>query len=112
MTEKGTGSPTSTTSLAQVEVLKKRGIKKMAIATPYAQGPIDELYRDLKSCGPEGVKDKRFGISANNDIGDVDVETIRQLNRDADHPDVECIVIPCTNFAGAPASRGNGARIG
>lgn len=101
MIEKGTGLPSSTTSLAQVEVLKNWGIKKMAIATPYLPGPNAELYKYFKSCGVEVVKDSGLGISVNNDIGNVPVETIRQLIRDADHPDAECIVVPCTNFPGA-----------
>jgi maleate isomerase len=101
MIEKGTQLPSSTTSLAQVEVLKSWGIKKMSIATPYPPGPNAELYKYFKSCGVEVVKDSGLGITVNNDIGDVSIEVIRQLIRDADHPDAECIVIPCTNFPAA-----------
>ncbi|KAL3428484.1 hypothetical protein PVAG01_01993 [Phlyctema vagabunda] len=99
--ERATGLPSSTTSLAQVEVLKGWGFKKIALATPY----IDELHSKLSeyydSVGIEVVNSVGLGIKINNDIAYVPVERMRQLIREANHPDAECIVIPCTNFPAA-----------
>ncbi|RDW58111.1 hypothetical protein BP6252_13522 [Coleophoma cylindrospora] len=90
--------PASTTSLAQVEVLKNWGMKKIALATPYADELHVKLSEYYKSVGVEVVKSVGLGITINNAIADVPLERMRQLIREADHPDAECIVVPCTNF--------------
>lgn len=97
----GTGLPASTSSLAQVEVLHKYGMKKIALATPYLAEPNKELRKYYFSQGIEVVNDSRLNHTVNNEIADTPVEKIKELIREADHPDAECIVIPCTNFPGA-----------
>jgi maleate isomerase len=99
--EKGTLLPASTSSLAQVDVLKLWGLKKIALATPYTAEPNKRLYEYYKSVGIEVVNDSRLDHTVNNEFADTPVDRIRQLIRDADHPDAECIVIPCTNFPAA-----------
>jgi maleate isomerase len=96
--EKGTGLPSSTSSLAQVEVLKLWKVKKIALATPYNADNNRRLSEYYGSCGFEVVNDSRLDIKNNNDIADTPLETMRKLIREADHPDAECIVVPCTNF--------------
>lgn len=39
--------------------------------------------------------------TVNNQIADTPLSDIRELIRSADHPDAECIVVPCTNFPAA-----------
>ncbi|RFU26995.1 hypothetical protein B7463_g9356, partial [Scytalidium lignicola] len=99
--EKETGLPSSTSSMAQIDVLKLWKVKKIALATPYVEENNKRLKEYYGSCGFEVVNDSRLGIAKNNDIADTPLETIRQCIRDADHPDAECIVVPCTNFPAA-----------
>jgi len=87
--------------MAQVDVLKLWGIKKIALATPYVAENNKRLAEYYQSCGVEVVNDSRLNIKLNNDIADTPVDVMRQLIRDADHPDAECIVVPCTNFPAA-----------
>jgi len=101
MMEKATNLPASTSSLAQVDVLKLWGIKKIALATPYVEEPNRRLYDYYKSCGVEVLKDSRLNETVNNKIADTPMDVIKQLIRDADHPDAECIVVPCTNLPAA-----------
>jgi maleate isomerase len=99
--EETTKLPSSTSSLAQGDALKAWGIKKIALATPYVEENNRRLYKYYESCGVDVVKDSRLNQIVNNDIADTPVDRIRQLIRDADHPDAECIVIPCTNLPAA-----------
>lgn len=96
-----TGLPASTSSLAQVEVLKERDIKSIALATPYTTEPNKRLREYYSSQGIKVVNDSRLDHTVNNEIADTPLEEIRDLIRSADHPDAECIVIPCTNFPAA-----------
>lgn len=96
-----TGLPASTSSMAQIEVLHKYKMKKIALATPYTEEPNKELRKYYASQGIEVVNDSRLNHTVNNEIADTPIEEIKALIREADHPDAECIVIPCTNFPAA-----------
>ncbi|WP_269495814.1 GAF domain-containing protein [Castellaniella sp. S9] len=95
------GVPASTSSLAQLEVLAQYGIQKFALATPYVQAPARQMARTYESAGFEVVKEARLDITKNQVIGGTSFDTIKQLLRDADSPDAECIVVGCTNLAAA-----------
>lgn len=99
--ESNTKFPASTSSLAQVDVLKEWGFTKIALATPYSEGPVKELYKYYKSCGIEILNDAKLGETVNAEVANTTLERIRSLIREADHPDAECIVIPCTNLPAA-----------
>lgn len=99
--EAATSILSTTTSLATVEALRLFGHRKIALATPYNQGNNDRLRSYFESCGLEVVNDARLDITVNNRIANVPIERIKSLIRDADHPEAECIVIPCTNFPAA-----------
>ena len=90
--EKGTGLPSSTSSLAQVDVLKLWKVKKIALATPYNADNNRRLSEYYGSCGFEVVNDSRLDMTKNTDIANTSLETLRNLIRKADHPDAECIV--------------------
>ena len=99
--ETHTKAPSSTSSLAQVEVLKEWGLTKIALATPYGDGPVRELYKYYESCGIEVLKDAKMGETRNNEVANTTLDRMRDLLREADHPDAQCIVIPCTNLPAA-----------
>ena len=96
-----TGLPTSTSTLAQVEVLKKYNIKRFALAVPYVDGPTKALIKFYDGIGFQVVSSAKLDESQNVKFADMSLDRIRQLLRDADTPDAECIIIPCTNFPAA-----------
>lgn len=96
-----TGLSSSTTSLATVEAIRLLRCKKIGMATPYGQDNNNRLKEYFLSCGIEVVRDSMLGITANNEIADMPITSIKELIRAADSPEVECIVIPCTNFPAA-----------
>jgi len=96
-----TGVPASTTSLAQLEVLKHYGIKRFALAVPYVEAPTQEIIAAYGRQGYTVVNSARLEQTENVIIGNTPFDDIRQLLRDADSPDAECIVVACTNLPAA-----------
>ncbi|KAK9446814.1 Asp/Glu/Hydantoin racemase-domain-containing protein [Limtongia smithiae] len=93
-----TGLPSSTSTLAQIEVLKEYGIKRFAMAGPYADGPTQGLVKFYNDLGYEVVKTSQMDETANVAFGNTAVERLKELVRAADSPDAECIVVACTNW--------------
>jgi len=93
-----TGIPASTSSLAQVDVLKHYGIKNFSLAVPYVKEPTDKIIETYGKLGLTTVKSARLEETENRVIGNTPFERIKQLLRDADSPDAECIVVACTNL--------------
>jgi len=96
-----TGVPASTSSLAQVEVLRHFGLRKMALAVPYTEGPTDKMVQSYEAEGFEVVSQARMDLHVNTEIGDAHFEQFKQLLRAADSSEAECIVVGCTNLAAA-----------
>lgn len=96
--QQATGVPASTSSLAQVDVLKHYGIKNFALAVPYVEEPTTKIIETYGKLGYKTVKSARLDETENKIIGNTPFERIRQLLRDADSPDAECIVVACTNL--------------
>lgn len=96
-----TGVPASTSSLAQVDVLKHYGVKKFGLAVPYVEEPTRKIIETYGKHGFTTVKSARLEETENQVIANIPFERIRQLLRDADSPDAECIVVACTNLPAA-----------
>lgn len=96
-----TGLPISTTSLALLEVLRRYGIRKFGLAVPYVEAPTQKAIETYEREGFQVVRQARLNETVNINIGNTSLERIRQLLRDADSPDAECIVVACTNLPAA-----------
>src|ERR1051326_6579908 len=96
-----TGVPASTSSLALVDVLKHYGVKKLGLAVPYIEEPAREIIETYGKQGFTTVKSARLEETENKVIGNISFQRIKQLLRDSDSPDAECIVVACTNLPAA-----------
>jgi len=96
-----TGVPASTSSLAQVDVLKQYGVKKFSLAVPYVEEPTRKIIETYGKQGFTTVKSARLEETENKVIGNISFQRIKQLLRDSDSPDAECIVVACTNLPAA-----------
>jgi maleate isomerase len=96
-----TGVPSSTSTLAQLEVMARSGFERCGLAVPYTDDVatrIEEVY------GREGVEVLTIanaGVSGNREMALVSEDRIRALLREADSPDADCILLVCTGVAGA-----------
>jgi maleate isomerase len=99
--ERAMGLPASTSTLAQVEVLKHFWLKRIAIVSPYGDGPARGLVKFYSSQGFEIVKTSQMGETKNVVFGNTPLERIRELIREANSEDAEAIVVACTNWPAA-----------
>jgi maleate isomerase len=94
------GVPAVTTGRAVVEALKARGLKKIAVVTPYIE-ELDEMERQyLTYHGFEVKTIKGLGIVRNLDIGKCEPTVAYHLGREVVRSvsDVDGLFISCTNF--------------
>jgi maleate isomerase len=96
-----TGIPATTGTLAQIEAFRAQGVRRYGLAVPYLADVRDAIVKVYGEAGFECVNSAHLGISTNFAFAEVDLDTLRDLIRRADHPDAEAIVVVCTNLAAA-----------
>jgi len=91
--QRATGIRATTTSSASVNALRRLGVRKVAVATPYSALVTERLGEFLEGNG--------FDVVSLRGLGRLDVPTddIYRLARDVDRPEAEGVFISCTGFA-------------
>ena len=90
--QRATGIRATTTSTGTVNALRKLGVKRVAVATPYSEEINQKLREFLEGNGFEVVSMRGLGKS------DVPVATVYRFVRELDEPSAEGVFISCTNF--------------
>jgi maleate isomerase len=98
---RATGAPATTSTLAQIDAFRALGVKSYGLAVPYADQIRQAIVETYGNAGFHCVRSAGLGISINTAFAEVDDTAIRDLIRQADHPDAEAIAIVCTNFPAA-----------
>ncbi|GAA4341888.1 aspartate/glutamate racemase family protein [Pigmentiphaga soli] len=93
-----TGIAASTSSLAQVEAFRKYGVRRYGLAVPYVEGPTAKMLASYEKEGFHGIRQARLDETVNVRVGRTTFERLRQLLRDADHPEADCLMVGCTNL--------------
>ncbi|MGQ9477372.1 MAG: maleate cis-trans isomerase family protein [Candidatus Bipolaricaulia bacterium] len=95
-----TGIPALTTARAVLEVLRARGLKRIAVATPYIDEVNEKEREFLIANGFKVVAIRGLGLLRNLEIGMQDPYVAFKLGKElmADHPEAEGLFISCTNF--------------
>jgi maleate isomerase len=96
-----TGVPSSTTTLAQLEVMDEYGFSRCGLAVPYTDDVTARISEVYASEGIQIVGAANAGVSGNREMALVSEDEIRSLVRGADSPDAECVIVFCTGLAGA-----------
>ena len=96
-----TGVPATTGTLAQFAAFGAHGVRRYALAVPYLAEVRDAIVEVYGGEGFTCVNSAHLGISTNFAFAEVELDTLRDLVRRADHPDAEAIVVVCTNLAAA-----------
>lgn len=97
---KASGVPAIATARAVLDVLNEKGIKRVAVATPYTD-EINGKEKDfLSENGFEVSGIKGLGIEENIDIGRQSPYIAYSLGKEVVqvHPEAEALFISCTNF--------------
>lgn len=95
-----TGIPGSSTTAAMVEALKAFGVKKIALATPYALsiGEKETAFLQKEIPGMKVVTEKHLGYVANLPKGRLTPQSAYLTAREVDRPEADGIFISCTNW--------------
>jgi maleate isomerase len=94
---KSGGLPATTTSSSVIDALRKLGIKKVSMATPYLE-PVAKIGRKFVEDNGIQVMDLKWLNKGGFDIAEVSPETLYHLVRSVDRPESEAIFISCTTL--------------
>ncbi|HEY5197851.1 MAG TPA: hypothetical protein VIJ51_12580 [Solirubrobacteraceae bacterium] len=96
-----TGVPSSTSTLAQLELIAKLGFERCGLAVPYTADVAARIAAVYAGEGVQVVRSAHGGVRGNREMALVSDEAVRALVRAADSPDAECVLLICTGVAGA-----------
>lgn len=96
-----TGIPATTGTLAQLSAFRAHGVRRYGLAVPYLAEVRDAIVEVYGGAGYACVNSAYLGVSTNFAFAEIELDTLRDLVRRADHPDAEAIVVVCTNLAAA-----------
>ncbi len=96
-----TGIPATTAVLALNELLTLRGIRKLALVTPYTADVQQRIIDNYRTLGIEVVAERHLNISVNHDFALVETATLRGLMMEVSAANPEAITTFCTNLHAA-----------
>jgi maleate isomerase len=95
------GIPATTGTLAQLDVLTELGISDCALAVPYTADVTERIITTFAGEGVTVVSAAMGGVSENRAMAYVGEDRVRELAREADRTEADCVLIFCTGVAGA-----------
>lgn len=97
-----TGIPATTAVLALNELLALRGVKRLALVTPYTADVQQRIVDNYRSLGIEVVAERHLGITVNHDFALVEPQRLMALMREVAAARPQAITTFCTNLRAAP----------
>ena len=97
-----TGIAATTAVLALNELLALRGVKRLALVTPYTRDVQQRIIDNYRAIGVEVVAERHLGICVNHDFALVEPERLMTLMREVAAARPEAITTFCTNLHAAP----------
>ena len=96
--EKATGVPSMTTTTAVIAALKKLGIERLAMGTPYPNEVNEVEVRFLADSGIQVVKAKGLGIHHPPLVSHTTTDALRALVAEVDCAEAQAIFVSCTGL--------------
>jgi maleate isomerase len=96
-----TGIVATTAVLALNELLALRGIRRLALVSPYTPDVQARIVANYRALGIEVVAERHLGIRVNHDFAGVTPATLRELMDDVAHARPQAITTFCTNLRAA-----------
>ena len=96
-----TGIAATTAVLALNELLTLRGVKRLALVTPYTADVQQRIVDNYRSLGIEVVAERHLEIRVNHDFALVEPERLKALMREVAAARPDAIVTYCTNLRAA-----------
>jgi maleate isomerase len=96
-----TGIPSSTATLAQLDVIARSGLSRCGLAVPYTDDVTQRIVGVYSAEGLDIVASANHGVTGNREMAFLPENEVRDLLREADAPAAECLMLICTGVAGA-----------
>jgi len=107
-----TGIAATTAVLALNELLALRGVKRLALVTPYTGDVQQRIVDNYAALGIEVVAERHLGISVNHDFALVEPARLRGLMREVAAARPQAITTFCTNLNAAQLAEAVEAELG
>ena len=107
-----TGIVATTAVLALNELLERRGVKRLALVTPYTADVQQRIVDNYRALGVEVVAERHLGIRVNHDFALVEPEHLQSLMREVAAARPQAITTFCTNLRAAPLAERIEAELG
>jgi len=100
------GCPCTTSTLALVAALRRDGVRRFALVTPYTQDVVDKIALTYAAAGFEIIGGVHLGLTDNASFADCEEAAVAEHCRvAAAESGVDAVVILCTNMRGAQSAR-------
>jgi maleate isomerase len=97
-----TGIPAITAVTALNELLALRGVRRLALVTPYTADVQDRIVRNYAALGIEVVAERHLDICVNFDFAQVDPERLQAMLHEVAAAQPGAVATFCTNLPAAP----------
>ena len=97
-----TGIPATSSVLAMVEALRRAGLKRVGLVTPYIDRVQSRIIENLAAEGFEIVAERHMGLSENFAFAGVTQDALADMIRQVASAEPEAILVLCTNLRAAP----------
>lgn len=100
-----TGLPATTAVLALNELLRLRGLRRIALVTPYTEDVQRRIVDNYRALGIEVVAERHLGICVNYDFAEVQPAELAALIGQTVEARPQAVVTFCTNLRAATLAR-------
>jgi maleate isomerase len=100
--EAETGVPASSTMLAFEAAIAARGVRRLALVTPYLSEIQERIIANYAAMGIGVVADERLEDKGNFSFGEYGADHVAGMIRRVAKAAPDAIAVMCTNFRGAP----------
>lgn len=97
-----TGIPATTAVLALNELMALRGVRRLALVTPYTGDVQERIVANYRARGIEVVAERHLDVRVNHAFAEVTPATLRELMGEVAQARPQAITTFCTNLRAAP----------
>lgn len=107
-----TGIPATTSMLALNEILRRTGVARLGLVTPYTGDVQSRILANYAALGFPCAAERHLGLSENFAFSEVGAERLRDMARAVAGEGADALAVVCTNLRAAPLVEAMEAELG
>lgn len=107
-----TGIPATTSMLALNEILRRTGVQRLGLVTPYTDDVQSRILANYAALGFSCAAERHLGLSENFAFSEVGAGRLRDLARAVAGEGADALAVVCTNLRAAPLVEAMEAELG